>query len=264
VIAGAGPAILFLHGFPGWWYTWAGVMDVLRERYLVVAIDLPGHGGSPAPGDTAEYALPRLLAGVGRCLDAACAHPRADGLQAPLLVGHDWGAVIGWALAETTPERVGGLVTIGMPHPRRLREAIAIDPLQRMALAYVERLMAGEVPFTAEEAVEWIVPASEPEEREVHLAALRSVSAESVISYYRENAVPHRLPVPRSAPTLPVLQLHGLEDRFCLPSSFRAPPLENARTTTVGIPDGGHFVHVEQPQRVAAEIAEWGGRRARG
>lgn len=259
MIAGSGSAVLFVHGFPGWWYTWAAVMDALRKRHLVIAVDLPGHGRSPSPRDPAEYTLPCLLAGVRRCLDAARAHPLVDAVRPPLLVGHDWGAVIGWALADTAPELLSGLVTVGMPHPQRLREAIAVDPSQRAASAYAQRLLAGGAPPTAEEAVDWIVSPSESGERDAHLAALLSTSPDDVVAYYRANAAAHRLPVPRRPPELPVLQVHGLEDRFCLPSSFAAPPpLNSGPVTTIAIPGGDHFVHVKHARQVAAEITCWG------
>lgn len=64
-------------------------------------------------------------------LDAARAGPDA------VVVGHDWGALVGWALAAAQPHRVGGLVAVSVPHPRAFAAAIATDPDQQARSAYI-------------------------------------------------------------------------------------------------------------------------------
>lgn len=49
---------LLLHGFTGDTTTWAGVRDALRRHGRTVAIDLVGHGRSPAPEDVAAMGAP--------------------------------------------------------------------------------------------------------------------------------------------------------------------------------------------------------------
>ena len=49
VIAGSGPALVLLHGWPQSWYEWRNVIPALAERFTVVAPDLRGLGDSAKP-----------------------------------------------------------------------------------------------------------------------------------------------------------------------------------------------------------------------
>lgn len=46
VVGGEGPAVLLIHGIGGDWRTWEPVLAGLARQHQVVAVDLPGHGGS--------------------------------------------------------------------------------------------------------------------------------------------------------------------------------------------------------------------------
>src|SRR5262249_60076430 len=48
-VPGRGPTLVLLHGFTGSIATWEPALALLAARHRVVAIDLPGHGGSPVP-----------------------------------------------------------------------------------------------------------------------------------------------------------------------------------------------------------------------
>jgi alpha-beta hydrolase superfamily lysophospholipase len=51
VRAGAGPALILVHGFPEDWYEFHRIMPRLAKRFTVIAVDLRGIGGSTAtPG----------------------------------------------------------------------------------------------------------------------------------------------------------------------------------------------------------------------
>src|SRR3954447_17127281 len=65
---GAGEPIVFLHGLGTSADTWSACMDLLADRYAVVAIDLLGHGGSPVPDDPAEYTRDAALNDIDEVL----------------------------------------------------------------------------------------------------------------------------------------------------------------------------------------------------
>ena len=77
-----------------------------------------------------EYALPVLVSDAVSVLDAL-------EWDTALVVGHDWGAVIGWGLAAWHPERVRGLVAVSVPHPGAYSRALASDPDQQGRSAYL-------------------------------------------------------------------------------------------------------------------------------
>jgi pimeloyl-ACP methyl ester carboxylesterase len=111
--AGAGPLVVLLHGFPELWYSWRHQLPVLAAAgYHAVAPDLRGYGESDIPEEDEGYALSNLAADVVGLLDAL-------GAERAALVGHDWGANIGWACAELYPHRVAALVALSVPYRPR-------------------------------------------------------------------------------------------------------------------------------------------------
>src|SRR5687768_14694528 len=100
---GDGPAVVLLHGFPGSATTWDGVVRALVGQGLRVLVpDQRGYSPSARPPGRRPYRLPELVADVLALADAA-------GLGAVHLAGHDWGAVVSWAVAAAHPQRVRSL-----------------------------------------------------------------------------------------------------------------------------------------------------------
>src|SRR5690348_17651255 len=91
---GWGPVILLIHGIAGSSDTWSPVLDLLAERYTVVAPDLLGHGESAKP--RGDYSLGAYAAGV-RDLLIALGHRRAT------VVGHSLGGGIAMQFAYEYP-----------------------------------------------------------------------------------------------------------------------------------------------------------------
>lgn len=94
-------AVLFLHGFMGSAEDWRGTMAALDERYLCLAVDLPGHGGSvglPREDYTFEGAALRVLDLLDE-LD----------IERPTIVGYSMGGRLALYLALRYPERCAGL-----------------------------------------------------------------------------------------------------------------------------------------------------------
>jgi pimeloyl-ACP methyl ester carboxylesterase len=102
VRAGRGGAVVLLHGFASSIYTWKDVLPALREGHDVVALDLPGFGGSDLPKDLSFESYPRVVRALLDRLGIA----RAD------LVGNSMGGAVAVVLAATDPSRVGRLVLI--------------------------------------------------------------------------------------------------------------------------------------------------------
>lgn len=64
------PAILFLHGFLGGSSDWTDVMARLSDKYLCVAVDLPGHGRTAVTGGAACHRMKGCAAGIVDFMDA--------------------------------------------------------------------------------------------------------------------------------------------------------------------------------------------------
>lgn len=109
-IEGAGPLVVFVHGFPESWYSWRHQIGPVADAgFTACAIDVRGYGGSDKPPEVADYTLEKIawdLVGL------------ADALQpdAPaILVGHDWGAPIVWNTALTHPDRFHAVAGLSVP-----------------------------------------------------------------------------------------------------------------------------------------------------
>jgi magnesium chelatase accessory protein len=93
VEAGEGDTILLLHGTGASSHSWRGVMSLLASTHHVVAIDLPGHGGT-AITSSRDYALDRMGRGVFALLDVLKCSPA-------LVAGHSAGAaILTWMCAQ--------------------------------------------------------------------------------------------------------------------------------------------------------------------
>jgi len=107
--AGQGtPPIVFVHGMGSSSATWAECMGLLQDRFLVVAIDLLGHGASPVPDDPAEYTRDRALDDLDELLAALEA---VTGSPA-VIVGHSLGGYLALAHAATRPGVAAGIVVL--------------------------------------------------------------------------------------------------------------------------------------------------------
>jgi epoxide hydrolase 4 len=119
--AGTGPPVVFLHGFPEFWYSWRHQLPRLATAgYRVIAPDLRGYHDSDKPADVDAYTLEELVADAIAVIESAG--------EPVTLVGHDWGGMIAWFVAMQRPELLRKLVILNAPHPvcymRELRATI--------------------------------------------------------------------------------------------------------------------------------------------
>lgn len=107
--AGAGPPVLFSHGFPELWYSWRHQMRALAAAgYRAIAPDQRGFGGTSAPEPVTAYTIHHLVGDLTGLLDAL-------GIERAVVVGHDWGGSVAWGMAQLAPHRVAGVVGVNTP-----------------------------------------------------------------------------------------------------------------------------------------------------
>jgi epoxide hydrolase 4 len=129
---GRGPLLLFLHGFPEFWYAWRRQLAEFGRDHLAVAPDLRGYNRSDRPAAPDAYRMETLVEDVR----ALAAH--LNGGAPFTLAGHDWGGVVAWTFAMAHPELVRRLVIVNAPHPAVFRRELAENPAQRAASRYME------------------------------------------------------------------------------------------------------------------------------
>jgi pimeloyl-ACP methyl ester carboxylesterase len=259
----SGPALVLLAGFPQTWWAWRKVMPGLAERFRVIAIDLPGQGHSEAPD--CSYDTHTVAAHV---------HAAVDALGAPTywLVGHDIGAWVAFSLALNYESRLRGLALLDAGIPGiTLPAAIPLDPnLAWKTWHFAFHLVPGlpEVLLAGREReyVGWFLNAKaltpgafDDAEVDHYAAALATDGAlRAALAYYRdaaESARKNHVALERGHLTVPVLGISSSHGSIPDMAASISPWAENV--TGVLVPDAGHFIPDEQPEAVAAALADF-------
>lgn len=263
VAQGEGDLVLLLHGFPEFWYSWRYQIPALARHFRVVVPDLRGYNDSEKPAS--GYDLDTLSADI-RSLIENLGYDRAH------IVGHDYGGVIAWNLAQKFPQSLDRLALLSAPHPQRfVREMLSnLDQFRRSWY-----LLAFQVPGLPE----WLIQqnlnnfvknmfqeqairkgAFTEENAQKYKAALNKPGALSAaINYYRHLFTSlhwvqdfWRSPDPISAPTL---VLWGEEDSLL--SYKLAEGLDRFVAAPCKIkllPHCGHWIQQEAPETVNREL----------
>jgi pimeloyl-ACP methyl ester carboxylesterase len=106
---GTGPLVVCCHGFPELWYSWRHQLPALADAgYRVVAPDQRGYGRTSRPEAVEDYDIAHLAGDILGLLDAL-------GEEQAVVVGHDWGAIVAWHLAQAHPERLHGVAALSVP-----------------------------------------------------------------------------------------------------------------------------------------------------
>jgi len=125
------PLMLFLHGFPEFWAAWRKPMAYFAARgWLCVAPDLRGYNLSGKPEGVEPYKAKHLINDV---LAVASRYSK----EKFVLVAHDWGGAVAWAVAIGHAQRLSKLVMINSPHPYVFWRELANNPAQQKASEYM-------------------------------------------------------------------------------------------------------------------------------
>ncbi|MDP2014602.1 MAG: alpha/beta hydrolase [Actinomycetota bacterium] len=264
---GAGPAVILLHGFPTFWWTWRQQITALADAgYRAIAVDMRGYGGSDHPPHGYDpFTLAADIAGLTRSL----------GEERAVIVGHGWGGMVAWAMSVMHPEVVAAIVPVAMPHPRSLRGnllkqqqlkrlmyavgfQIPIRPERRLAkkdAARVERLLRK---WSADDT--WVNNQSE-----IYRAAFsRWPTAHTSIEYHRwaVRSLPRAdgrrfYTAMKQDVTCPVLHLQGADDPMCLPSTSEGSADRCTGRYEWHEFSSGHFPQEETPDAFNAVLLQW-------
>lgn len=264
----AGPAggvpVVLLHGFPDCFHSFDAQLAALGDAgYRAIAPTLRGYAATAIPAD-GDYYLTTLVDDLVGLLDALDL-PRAH------LVGHDWGAAIGWLAVAGHPDRfvsytsiaippLGGMLRAAYRFPVQLRKSwymfffqwrgLADVALARDDFAFIDRLWRDWSPG-------WTWPADS-------LAVVKETFrqpgvARAALGYYRhlfrwfDAPNRHGRELIGQSVRVPVLVLHGRTDG-CMDARMAAAAVGAARLEAGAhfevVDGGGHFLHQERPAQV--------------
>lgn len=274
--------MVFLHGFPEAWFTWEEQLAEFGNDFFAVAPDLRGFNLSAKPVEVEAYHIKHIAEDI-RLLIVQL------GYSSAVIVCHDWGGAVGWHLAIFHRELVERLIVINSPQPWLFMRALASDPVQQKASAYMNwlRTPGSEEALVADDfkiierfmhaedgtAPAWYTPEVRARYRAMWSVpgALRADGAPSHamtggVNFYRATPLhpptkdhPAR-PLPDASEwtaRVPVRVIWGENDRAL--TTALVDDLERVcpDLRIVRIPEGSHWIAHEQPERVNALMREF-------
>ena len=243
--AGSGPAVLLLHGFPDTHELWRHQVPALTAAgFRTIAPDLRGFGSSDRPGSYGVGAHVGDLLGVLDQLEVPAAH----------VVGHDWGAAIGWALASLVPDRVRSLAALSVGHPAAFAGAGLAQREKSWYMLLFQFEGVAEQWLSADDFANFRAWSGHPD-ADAAVARMREPGAlTAALGIYRDSLPPASLvsPLPALPPVAaPTLGIWSSGDRFLLEESMVASassvagPWRYAR-----VEDAGHWMQLDRPDTV--------------
>jgi pimeloyl-ACP methyl ester carboxylesterase len=182
-----GAAIVLLHGFPDFWYSWRFQIPALAGAgFHVIAPNLRGYATSSKPPRVCDYAIDLIAEDIVELIEQKC-----DGRAH--VVGHDWGGGIAWYLAMKHAHVIDRLAILNAPHPLAFRREF-FRTSQWLRSWY---MFFFQLPWLPEALLRWDGfalarrtlrngPARNEEDLALYLDALAQPRAlQSMINYYR-------------------------------------------------------------------------------
>jgi epoxide hydrolase 4 len=276
VSRGEGKPILFLHGFPQFWFLWRRQLADLGEDHAVYAADMRGYNLSSKPEDPEAYRMRHLLTDIRGLVEEL-------GVAPLTLVGHDWGGIVSWAFALKHPELLERLVIIDGPPPFTWNRDLRESPKQRAAVNYmIELSKASPEPEEMLSANDFSMvddimlriggrdaaQLSDSERSIYHEAWARPGALRGGLNYYRaarmgEQVAAGGVPEEYDAKIrsqqveVPTLVIWGENDAALLPSLTRGLSEWVPRLRVELVPGAGHWVPYEAPDEVNRLIREF-------
>ena len=258
-----GPLLIFLHGFPEFWYAWRYQIDYFAQAgYRVVVPDQRGYNLSDKPRKIAEYNLDELTKDAIGLIDY---YQR----ERAVLIAHDWGGAVAWWAAMTCPNRIEKLIVMNVPHPTVMRRHLKNNPEQRRRSRYIFFFQFPFLPEWRMQKNQWdyairaLTKTSRPgtfssEDIALYQEAWSQPGAlTSMIHWYRAS-LRHR--PKRKLPAqviVPTLLIWGEKDRF-LGGEMAGESIALCEQGQLEMLESAtHWVQHEEPDRVNALIADF-------
>jgi pimeloyl-ACP methyl ester carboxylesterase len=265
--------IVFLHGFPEFWYEWKNQLLEFGKDYTAVAPDMRGYNLSAKPAEVDQYQVKYLIEDV-RALAEKLGHKKF------ILVAHDWGGAVAWAYAIAHPETLEKLVIINAPHPGVFARELKENPAQQKASGYMLMFRSPQAEQTLSAnnyaALVGVVLGEglkngtfTEADKEAYIAAWSQPGAlTGGLNYYRaarvgpptegqKDGASFATSFPSLNVKVPTLVIWGEKDTALLTGNLVGLDQYVPQLTIKRIPEGSHWVIHEKPQLINGYIREF-------
>jgi pimeloyl-ACP methyl ester carboxylesterase len=243
--AGTGPAVLLVHGFPDSHELWRHQVPALQAAgFRTIAPDLRGFGASDKPGSYGVGAHVGDLVGLLDRLEVPAAH----------VVGHDWGAAIGWALAALAPDRVRSLTALSVGHPAAFARGGLAQREKSWYMLLFQFEGVAEQWLSADDFAHLREWSGHPDADAVVARLAEPGALTAALGIYRASLPPSSLvaPPPALPPvSAPTLGIWSSGDRFLTEGPMVASAEHVAGPWTYArVEDAGHWLQLDRPSVV--------------
>ena len=249
---GKGKTIVFLHGFPDYAGTWDNAITFFAKDYKCIAPFLLGYYPTDLPED-GNYSVVRIAKDIANLLEKLC-------ISEFIVVGHDWGATVGYIMANLFPNKVSKLCTLAMPHPKFLKPTFKLLLKARHILYLLSKSKAEErLKRENFSYIDILYNRWSPNWEGAYTHACKvkrcmshPYRARAAVSYYWEltkRRAKANQPLIEKISAIPILTMVGEQDGTIVLKQFFQMQEEMNVTLQLKVhPSAGHFLHLEEPQ----------------
>lgn len=132
--------IILLHGFPETSFMWIDLMEKLSSiGFFCLAPDMRGYSENACPKGVKHYTIDKLRQDILNIADAV----KKDNFH---LIGHDWGAGIGWNIVFNNKNRIISWTGLSVPHNKAFGKAVKLDSEQKKKSRYIKWFLIPLIP----------------------------------------------------------------------------------------------------------------------
>lgn len=252
----SGVPVVLLHGFPEFWYGWRKQIPALVEAGCrVIVPDQRGYNLSDKPKSVKDYDVHTLVEDIIGLIDAL-EYEKVN------LVGHDWGALVAWRLANKYPERLQRLSIMNAPHPAVLKRYLQRDLEQLRRSWYVLLFQLPWLPEAGMKQNDWrravnaLCNTSKPNSfTDADILKYKEAWSQpgemsATINWYRA-AVRYQPRITNDMRVkVPTLMMWGMKD-FALSHRMARPSMDYVdEGNLILFPEATHWVHLDAAEEV--------------
>lgn len=250
--------MIFLHGFPEFWYSWRYQIAEFNKHYWCIAVDMRGYGDSEKPEEMAAYKMNVLVDDVRDIV-------RQLGREKCILIGHDWGSLVAAKFRDTYPEALLAIILLGGASFESWFKELWSNPVQFKMSWYVFMFHMPSVPekfilmndlklFNQMMIVKGKDSVTEQDLECYKYWFGKPLALTPPLNYYRANFAYDVTDKPRCELKVPFMIINGAKDIYLNPGILDRLKEMYSHIETLVLENCGHFVQQEEPNKVNTHI----------
>lgn len=251
IIIGEGEPLVLLHGFPDFWYGWAKLIPLIKDKYQLIIPDLRGYNLSDKPEGVENYRVELLIEDIIGLIEQL-------NFESVCLAGHDWGGVLSWFIAEKYPNKIRKLGILNAPHMKIFQDKLKFDEAQKKASYYIFNFLKpdGEKVLIANDfkLLRAGFKGQDQETEDKYVKAWSNGTITCGVNYYRANLEYENW---SGIIKVPTLVIHGMKDNAILPGVLEGLDKYVKDLKIIRLETLGHSPMKEDPHLLANIFLEF-------